>query len=177
MFKSIVAVTAVIALLASLAGWTMVAMAQTLPRVAEQAKTADLAGSGWPDADAGYNQPIPPADMNDVLERAQANKARAALNRERVQSVIDYVKEHRQFPLRTMPFDAAQQVVIDYIRLNNRVPTSADQVGSPVQAVLDYIRVHHAMPPHPEPVDPAIQAVMDYIRVNGKVPTSAASVQ
>jgi hypothetical protein len=127
--------------------------------------------------DRGWVQVIPPADLSKVQERAEMRKAHVARERARVQAVIDYIRTHNRFPPRTQPFDAAQQVVMDFIRINQRVPSSADQVNAPVQAVLDYIRIHHAMPPRTDPLDPAVQEVMDYIRLYNRVPTSAIALQ
>jgi hypothetical protein len=138
------------------------------------AKVNSAHASEW-EGDGVDHQIIPAADLWEIQQRAISARTRAAREQARVQAVLDYIKEHRRFPPRTQPFDSAQQVVMDYIRLRNQVPSNAAQVDPPAKAVLDYIRVNHAMPPHTEPIDPAVQDVMDYIRVYSRVPTSAES--
>jgi hypothetical protein len=126
--------------------------------------------------DGGYLYPIPPANMEELAKQANARKARAARMRANVQAVIDYIQTHHRFPPRTQSFNPAQQVVMDFIRIHQRVPTSAGQVSSPVQAILDYIRLHRRMPPRTDATDPAVEAVTEYIRLYNRVPTSASSV-
>jgi hypothetical protein len=177
MSKRIVFLGVVAALFAVLGGLALFALNQQPAQVLFPKTSAKTAESVLGADDGWYGYIIPPADLGQVLNRAEAASARAAEQSARVQAVIDYLHAHNRFPPRTRAFDSAQQVVMDYIRINQRIPSSAAQVESPVKAVLDYIRTNHAMPPHPAPVDPAVQAVMDYIRIYGKVPTSAAAVQ
>jgi hypothetical protein len=159
-----------LAIFATLAVYSISRMRSDVSGYTAKANSVD---AGKWEGNVADHQVIPPADLWEVQQRSILARARAAHEQARVQAVLDYIREHRRFPPRTQPFDSAQQVVMDHIRLRNQVPSNAAQVDPPAKAVLDYIRVNHAMPPHTEPIDPAVQEVMDYIRVYGRVPTSA----